>query len=221
MMAGWWTHAGNYRFTTTEKGEFYLRCYQCRVQNNRGKGDNRVGSDHPRYYAQRRIERVESGNSHFGSFAASDTKRAATVLNSIDVATVGGGNADITAARAKTLPGAQQVGEQEGLFVRGGAGYETKQFIDGTLVNNPYFTSVPDIATRGRFSPFLFKGTVFSTGGYSALYGQALSSAVILSRSTCRNALQRIFLYRLSFLVQGFSNWPIIRSLPGVSITIT
>ncbi|MGZ5286461.1 MAG: TonB-dependent receptor plug domain-containing protein, partial [Flavisolibacter sp.] len=32
----------------------------------------------------------------------------------------------------------------------------------------------------GRFNPFLFKGTVFSTGGYSALYGQALSSAVIL-----------------------------------------
>ena len=66
------------------------------------------------------------------------------------------------------------------MFVRGGAGYETKQFIDGTLVNNPYFSSVPDLAQRGRFSPFLFKGTVFSTGGYSALYGQALSSALIL-----------------------------------------
>src|SRR5439155_10627441 len=76
--------------------------------------------------------------------------------------------------------GAQQIGEQEGLFVRGGTSAETKQFIDGTLVNNPYYTSIPDIATRGRFSPFLFKGTVFSTGGYSALYGQALSSALIL-----------------------------------------
>ena len=90
-----------------------------------------------------------------------------------------GSNADITAA-LKTLPGAQQIGEQEGLFVRGGAGYEAKQYIDGTLVNNPYYTSVPDIAQRGRFSPFLFKGTVFSTGGYSALYGQALSSVVLL-----------------------------------------
>ena len=103
-----------------------------------------------------------------GSFAAGDRRQAATVLNSIDVATVGGANADITSA-IKTLPGAQQVGEQEGLFVRGGAGYETKQIIDGTVVNNPFFTSVPDIASRGRFSPFLFKGNVFSTGGYSAL----------------------------------------------------
>ena len=66
------------------------------------------------------------------------------------------------------------------MFVRGGAGYEAKQYIDGTLVNNPYYSSVPDIASRGRFSPFLFKGTVFSTGGYSALYGQALSSVVLL-----------------------------------------
>ena len=114
-----------------------------------------------------------------GSFEAGDKKRAATVLSSLDVVTVGGANGDITNA-LKTLPGAQQVGEQEGLFVRGGEGYETKQFIDGTMVANPYNASVPDIASRGRFSPFLFKGTVFSTGGYSAQYGQALSSAVIL-----------------------------------------
>ena len=113
-----------------------------------------------------------------GTFEAGDKKRAA-VLSSLDIATTAGSNADIAAA-LKTLPGTQQVGEQEGLFVRGGAGYETKQYIDGNLVNNPYFTSVPDIASRGRFSPFLFKGTVFSTGGYSALYGQALSSVLLL-----------------------------------------
>jgi hypothetical protein len=48
------------------------------------------------------------------------------------------------------------------------------------LVNNFFQSSTPNIASRGRFSPFIFKGTVFSTGGYSALYGQALSSALIL-----------------------------------------
>lgn len=113
-----------------------------------------------------------------GSFSAGDSKRG-SVMSSLDIATTAGSNADITAA-LKTLPGAQQVGEQEGLFVRGGTSQETKQFIDGSLVNNPYYTSVPDISTRGRFSPFLFKGTVFSTGGYSALYGEALSSVLLL-----------------------------------------
>jgi hypothetical protein len=113
-----------------------------------------------------------------GSFEASDTKRT-TVLNSIDIVTTASANADITGA-IKTLPGAQQVGEAEGLFVRGGTAQETKVFIDGTLVNNFFYSSVPDIAQRGRFSPFIFKGTVFSSGGYSALYGEALSSALIL-----------------------------------------
>ena len=113
-----------------------------------------------------------------GSFEAGDKKRA-TVLKSVDIVTVAGQQADLAAA-IKTLPGAQQVGEQEGLFVRGGTGAETKVFIDGIMVNNPFYSSVPGIAQRGRFSPLLFKGTVFSSGGYSAQYGQALSSALIL-----------------------------------------
>jgi len=113
-----------------------------------------------------------------GSFEASDEKKV-TVLKPLDIVTTASANGDVSSA-LKTLPGTQQVGESGELFVRGGTGAETKQFIDGTLVNNPFFSGAPDLATRGRFSPFLFKGTVFSTGGYSALYGQALSSALIL-----------------------------------------
>ncbi|MBI5856469.1 MAG: TonB-dependent receptor [Sphingobacteriales bacterium] len=114
-----------------------------------------------------------------GTFEASDRKRATAVLDPIDIVTTASANGDVTGA-LKTLPGAQQVGESEGLFVRGGTAAETKIFIDGTLVNNFFNSSVPNIASYGRFSPFLFKGTMFSTGGYSALYGQALSSALIL-----------------------------------------
>ncbi len=113
-----------------------------------------------------------------GTFEASDKKRT-TVLKSVDVVTTAGQQADVTAT-LKTLPGTQQVGETEGLFVRGGTGAETKVFIDGMMVNNPFFSSTPGIAQRSRFSPLLFKGTVFSTGGYSAQYGQALSSALVL-----------------------------------------
>ncbi len=113
-----------------------------------------------------------------GSFEASDKNKGA-VLNSIDIVTTPSANGDVTSA-FKSLPGTQQVGESEGLFVRGGTATETKIYMDGNLVNNFFYSSTPGIATRGRFNPFLFKGTVFSTGGYSALYGQALSSALIL-----------------------------------------
>jgi len=170
---------GNYKFTTTEKGDVIFIATNIGYKSYEQKITVSAQPIVIDVILKEELSELKAVTVISGSFAAGDTKRAATVLNSLDVATVGGGNADITAA-VKTLPGAQQVGEQEGLFVRGGTGAETKQFIDGTLVNNPYLTSIPDLATRGRFSPFLFKGTVFSTGGYSALYGQALSSALIL-----------------------------------------
>ncbi len=113
-----------------------------------------------------------------GTIEASDEKRT-TVLKPLDIVTTASAQGDIVGA-LKTLPGAQQVGESEGLFVRGGAGSETKTIIDGMVVNNPFFSASPDIASRGRFSPFLFKGTVFSTGGYSAQYGQGMSSVLAL-----------------------------------------
>ncbi|HTD94814.1 MAG TPA: TonB-dependent receptor [Chitinophagaceae bacterium] len=169
---------GNFRFTSAEQGDKLVtitavgfRPFEQRVQ----LAGQPVVLD---IALKEEVTELNAVIVTAGTFEAGDKKRAA-VLNSLDIATTAGSNADITAA-LKTLPGTQQVGEQEGLFVRGGAGYETKQYIDGNLVNNPYFSSVPDIASRGRFSPFLFKGTVFSTGGYSALYGQALSSVLLL-----------------------------------------
>jgi hypothetical protein len=113
-----------------------------------------------------------------GTIEASDEKKS-TVLKPLDIVTTAGAQGDIVGA-LKTLPGAQQVGESTGLFVRGGDGSETKTIIDGLMVNKPYFSGSPDIASRGRFSPFLFKGTVFSTGGYSAQYGQGMSSVIAL-----------------------------------------
>ena len=113
-----------------------------------------------------------------GAFEASDEKKG-TVLKPLDIVTTAGSNGDNYGA-LKTLPGAQQTNDREGLFVRGGTGAETQTFIDGTWVRNAFSASIPDLGARGRFNPFIFKGTVFSTGGYSALYGGALSSAVIL-----------------------------------------
>jgi hypothetical protein len=169
---------GNFSFKTFEKGEKMLSAAMVGCKIVEQKINIQKENIQVDFVLKEEINELNAVTITAGAFEAGDKKKA-TVLSTLDVLTTGGANADISAA-VKTLPGAQQVGESEGLFVRGGAGYETKQFIDGTLVNNPFFTSVPDIASRGRFSPVLFKGTVFSTGGYSALYGQALSSALIL-----------------------------------------
>ena len=113
-----------------------------------------------------------------GSFTAGD-EAARTIFRAVDIATTAGATADIAAALS-TLPGTQKVGESGRLFVRGGDGHETRTFIDGLLVLAPYTSSAPGTPSRGRFLPFMFKGTSFSTGGYSAEYGQALSSVLAL-----------------------------------------
>jgi len=111
-----------------------------------------------------------------GAFEASDEKKA-VVLRMFDVATTPSAQGDIFGALG-TLPGVQKVGEDGRVFVRGGESYETKAFLDGMNVSTPYLSKMPDMPTRGRFSPLLFSGTLFSTGAYSAEYGQALSSIV-------------------------------------------
>lgn len=142
-----------------------------------------------------------------GTFEASDRKKS-VILRPMDIALTAGGNGDIYGAFG-TLPGSHRVGEEGRLFVRGGESYETKTYMDGMLIQTPYFSKMPDLPTRGRFSPILFNGAVFSTGGYSAEFGQALSSVVALN-TTALEAETKSSLSLLTVGVQGSHahRWP-------------
>ena len=113
-----------------------------------------------------------------GTFEAGGDKRN-TVFSARDVVTTAGASADVAGA-LNTMPGNTRNGEEGRLFVRGGAAGETRQYLDGVPLQSPYNASVAGVPARGRFSPMLFKGMAFSTGGYSAEYGQALSAIVAL-----------------------------------------
>lgn len=170
---------GNYKFATSEKGSQTLIF------------------SHPKFIEIEKSIQIEDKNLILnaelkesvseidavvisaGSIEASDKKRATTLLTPIDVYTTAGANGQISSA-LETLPGVQKVGESEGLFVRGGTGTETKFFMDGNLVNNYFGNSVPGIKAMDRLNTSLFKGNVFSSGGYSAIYGQALSGVLAL-----------------------------------------
>ncbi|UIR55799.1 TonB-dependent receptor [Sphingobacterium sp. SRCM116780] len=103
-----------------------------------------------------------------------------TVMTPLDIVSTAGSMGNIFGALA-TLPGAQVAGENGRLMVHGGNASETQTYINGIRVAQPYSSSPNDVPVRGRFSPFLFKGVNFSTGGYSAEYGNALSSVLILN----------------------------------------
>lgn len=114
-----------------------------------------------------------------GTFEASDNSKV-SVLKPLDVVTTASALGDFVGA-LQTLPGTSTVAEDGRLFVRGGDAGETQIFIDGIRVFTPYTPTTNNIPARGRYSPFLFDGITFSTGGYSAEYGQALSSVLLLN----------------------------------------
>ena len=169
---------GHFDFTTTEKGMQVLVFSAL----NFDKDSLKITIDRKlmnlNLQLRDAINELETVTISAGVMNTGDSKKGA-VLGSVDIATLAGSRADVIAAM-QTLPGAQSAGAETGLFVRGGTAAETKTYFDGMLVKSAFNATVPDQASRGRLSPFLFKGTSFSSGGYSAQYGQALSSALLL-----------------------------------------
>jgi outer membrane cobalamin receptor len=125
------------------------------------------------------VESLDAVTVSAGTFEANDNSKV-SVLKPLDVVTTAGALGDFVGA-LQTLPGTSTVAEDGRLFVRGGSADETQIFIDGIRVFTPYTPTTNNIPTRGRYSPFLFDGITFSTGGYSSEYGQALSSVLLLN----------------------------------------
>lgn len=170
--------SGNFSFQTTETGAQTLMITFLNFENYSEAIDVIT-------FVSKTIKLRESINSldtvviNAGTFEAGDKARV-SVLKPLDIVTTAGAAGDIVAA-LQTLPGTQTVGESGRLFVRGGESDETQTYVDGVRVAQPYGASANNIPTRGRFSPFLFSGISFSTGGYSAEYGEALSSVLLLN----------------------------------------
>ena len=170
---------GRYSFTTSEKGPHILVFSNPKfveVEKTLSIENNAITQN---IDLKEEISEIDAVVISAGSIEASDKKRATTLLTPIDIYTTAGANGQISSA-LETLPGVQKIGETEGLFVRGGTGAETKFFMDGNLVNNFFGNSIPGIKSMDRLNTSLFKGNVFSSGGYSAVYGQALSSILVL-----------------------------------------
>ncbi len=169
---------GNFSFETTETGTQNLIVSMVSFETYSQVGDLSYLKDLD-ITLHEAINQLNGVTLTAGSFKAGDNSKA-SVLKPLDIVTTAGAAGDFVAA-LQTLPGTSTVNEDGRLFVRGGAAGETQVFIDGLRVFQPFSATANNIPTRGRFSPFLFKGITFSTGGYSAEYGQALSSVLLLN----------------------------------------
>lgn len=168
---------GFFSFTTTVQGKQKLVVSYVSYQTYRWEGEvDRM--DGLSIVLKEDVNALDAVVISAGSIEAGDKARV-SVLSSLDIVTTAGSMGDIVSA-LQSLPGTQTVGEDGRLFIRGGDASETQTYIDGVLVAQPYGASVQEMPTRGRFSPFLFDGISFSTGGYSAEFGNALSGVLLL-----------------------------------------
>ena len=168
---------GNFTFTTTETGNqtLVISFISFQTQNLFYPVENMQGLQ---IFLKEDVNSLNSVSLNTGSFASGSSKDA--VLTPMDIYTTAGANGDVFGA-LKVLPGTSNVSEDGRLFVRGGTANETNIYIDGQQVFQPFLATTGNLPTRGRYSPSLFKGTNFSTGGYSAEYGNALSSVLLLN----------------------------------------
>ncbi|HUL71700.1 MAG TPA: carboxypeptidase regulatory-like domain-containing protein [Vicinamibacterales bacterium] len=111
-------------------------------------------------------------------------------LRPLDIVRTAGTQADVMRALS-VLPGVAQVDEGAGIFVRGGDVSETTVLVDEAPLNHPYRYETPTGGFRGAVDPFLTQGVSFTTGGFSAAYGNSLSGVVDM-RSLDRPAIRRI-----------------------------
>ncbi len=170
--------AGAFHFTTEEKGPQTLVATEVAHQPAGMPVDIQGDINGVTLKMKSRANELDQLVVTAGSFEASD--RDKTVLKPLDIVTTAGAQADVIKA-IQTLPGTQQQGSQTGLFVRGGDASEAAVIIDGLVAQNAFLSTAPGVAARSRFSAFQFKGVAFSSGGYSARYGQALSSVLELN----------------------------------------
>ena len=170
---------GQFSFTSDEKGKQTLVVQAIGYKSSEENVDLEGSTLVIKSTLQETINLLKAVTITAGAMEAGDEKKS-VVLKPIDILTTSGAMGDITGA-FQTLPGTATVGNDGRLFVRGGDAAETSIYMDGLQVGNAFGTSASNVPTRTRFSPNLFKGSFFSTGGYSAEFGQALSSTLALN----------------------------------------
>ena len=103
----------------------------------------------------------------------------------MDILTTPGGATDIYQA-LKTMPGVTQVSESAELYVRGGDPIETTTIIDQAVVYHPFTFESGYGGLFSNINQSVVNSLYFTSGGFSAKYGNALSGVLDIELETFR-----------------------------------
>jgi hypothetical protein len=99
------------------------------------------------------------------------------VVRRLDIYTTPGGAGDVFQA-LRALPGINAPNEGAALFVRGGDPRETVVRVDGGSYGHPYHYEGASGGLFSAFDTYMLKSALFSSGGFGARYGGALSGVL-------------------------------------------
>ncbi|HEV2132251.1 MAG TPA: TonB-dependent receptor plug domain-containing protein, partial [Longimicrobiaceae bacterium] len=106
-----------------------------------------------------------------------DDPRSGVALKRVDVLTTPGGAADLMNA-LQAGPGTTAASEGSDLYVRGGNPAEAPVWVDGARLFYPGRYETLNGGVFGILDPAVLKSAFFSSGGFSARYGNALSGVL-------------------------------------------
>ena len=106
-----------------------------------------------------------------------DAAPSVQAFGPIDVVRLPGAQADVM-LYVQNLAGVSQVNDEAGLFVRGGDSTEVLTLLDHAVVHHPYRYERVTGGIRGTVDPFLTSDISFSSGGFPARFGNALSGVL-------------------------------------------
>ncbi|HVP38527.1 MAG TPA: TonB-dependent receptor [Candidatus Saccharimonadales bacterium] len=119
------------------------------------------------------LAEVTVSTSSFGKAGKSE----GAVLSRQEVMTTPGGAADIFQA-LRALPGINAPAEGAALYVRGGDPRETLIRLDGGDIGHPYHYEGASGGLFTALDAYMLKSAFFSSGGFSARYGGAMSGVL-------------------------------------------
>lgn len=119
-------------------------------------------------------------------------------LTPLEIARIPGADADLYRA-ITTFPGTNQVDEGSRIAVRGGDPDEVLTILDQASLYNPFiFDDSYNMSSFSTVNPWGLKGINFSSGGFSAKYGNALSAVLDLKSYTMPQTTGMFFILGLA-----------------------
>lgn len=169
---------GYYEFETEKTGNQILICSaleyaeytkQINVSGEKLKADIKL------YRAVYETEEIIVTASTFTS-----GEHSKVTLTPLEIVRIPGADADLFRA-ITTFPGSNQVDEGSRIAVRGGDPNEVLTFLDNASLYNPFiFQDAYNTQSFSTVNPWGLKGINFSSGGFSARFGNVLSAVLDL-----------------------------------------